>query len=48
MLSTACKKLTENISFLAQTTCIVLQWVPAHTGIRGNEIGDQLAKEGRE
>ena len=38
------KKLTENISTFAQTTCVVLQWIPTHTGIRGNEI-DQLAKE---
>ena len=42
------KKLTENISTLAQTTCVVLQWIPAHTSIRGNEIAEQLAKEGRE
>ena len=42
------KKLTENISTLAQTTCVVLQWIPAYTGIRENEIADQLAKEGRE
>ena len=29
------------------STCIVLQWIPAHTGIRGNEIADQLAKQER-
>ena len=42
------KKLTENISTLAQTTCVALQWIPAHIGIRGNEMAYQLAREGRE
>ena len=40
------KKLTENTSTLAQSICIILQWIPVHTGIWGNEIADQLAKEG--
>ena len=42
------KKLTENISTLAQTTCVVLQLIPAHTGIRGNETVDEVAKGGKE
>ena len=42
------KKLTENISTLAQSTCAVLQWIPVHTDIRGNEMTDQLAKGGWE
>ena len=41
------KRLMNNINELAQSTKVVLQWVPAHTGIAGNEIADQLAKEGR-
>ena len=41
-------KLTENISTLAQSACIVLEWIPAHTDISGNEIADQLANEGKE
>ena len=48
LVNTTQKKLTENISTLARTTCVVLEWTPAHTGIRGNEIAHQLAKEGRE
>ena len=41
-------KLTENISTLARSVCIFLQWIPAHTGIIRNETGDQREKEGRE
>ena len=41
------KKLTRSISTLTQTAYVVLQWIPAHTSITGNEKADQLAKEGR-
>ena len=39
------KKLTENINTLTQTTYVVLQWIPAHTGIRGNKMVDQVTKK---
>ena len=41
------KRLMDNINELAQSTKVVLQWIPAHTGIADNEIADQLAMEGR-
>ena len=41
------KRLMDTINELAQSTKVVLQWMPAHTGISGNEIADQLPKEGR-
>ena len=40
------KQLIGSINTLAQTTKIFLQWIPAHTGISGNEMADRLAKEG--
>ena len=46
---TTLKKLTENINTLAQSTCIDCSSVDTSTHrIRGNEIVDQLANEGRE
>ena len=44
---TQCKRSSQRTSAPSPTTCVVLQRIPAHTGIRGNEI-DQLTKEGRE
>ena len=41
------KRLMDNINELAQSTKVVLQWIRVHTDIVGNEIADQLAKEGR-
>jgi len=38
--------LQENIRVLSQHSNVVLQWIPAHVGIPGNEAADRLAKEG--
>ena len=40
------RMLISSINILSQTTKIVLQWIPAHTGIGGNEKADRLAKAG--
>jgi len=36
--------LIQSLNSLTSKTTAVLQWIPAHIGIRGN--ADQLAKEG--
>ena len=38
--------LIQSLNSLTPRTTAVLQWMPAHTGIHGNAVVDQLAKEG--
>ena len=38
--------LRRELMNLTTKTKVVLQWIPAHCGIQGNEIADSLAKEG--
>ena len=39
-------ELLHELTSLAQTHTVALQWIPSHCGIAGNEIADQLAKRG--
>jgi ribonuclease HI len=42
---TLTRQLQENTHLLSEHNNVVLQWIPAHVGIAGNEAADKLAKE---
>ena len=40
------EELKKHLSVLSRKSTVVLQWIPAHSSITGNEKADGLAKEG--
>jgi len=40
------RNVIQSLNSLTSRTTAVLQWIPAHTDIHGNEVAYQLAKEG--
>ena len=40
------RSIRRELSSLSQKTNLVLQWIPAHCDIKGNEEADKLSKEG--
>ncbi|XP_055614571.1 uncharacterized protein LOC129760915 [Uranotaenia lowii] len=39
-------QIVQQILHMATTTGTIIQWIPGHTGVNGNEMADQLAKAG--